>query len=166
MQTVEIPQSQLPQLTIPATISPVVPQSTLDSFQAFADKQKEVFNTQVIQNYTDIFNDTLAPAIDAAFGAIANGTSVIDAVKNSLKGLLAQLAANAAKALLLKTALSFVPGAGALTGGIGGGAGLGGILSGLLGGGGGLGRLAGAAAPSFGALSNVRTFAVHWSMPV
>lgn len=101
-----------------------------------------------VQLVSESFTTFLAPAIDGAFNALANGTSVIDAIKNSLKGLLAQLAANAAKALLLKAALSFVPGAGALTGGIGGG----GLLSSLFGGGG-LPRLAGAAAPSFGGVS-------------
>lgn len=94
---------------------------------------------------SDSFTTFLAPAIDSAFNALANGTSVIDAVKNSLRGLLAQLAANAAKALLLKAALSFVPGAGALAGGGGGGGILGALFSG-----GGLPRLSGAAAPTFG----------------
>lgn len=102
-----------------------------------------------VQLVSDSFTTFLAPAIDSAFSALASGTSVIDAVKNSLKGLLAQLAANAAKALLLKAALSFVPGANALGGGIGGG---GGLLSSLFGGGG-LPRLSGAAAPSFGGVS-------------
>ena len=101
-----------------------------------------------VQLVSESFTTFLAPAIDGAFNALANGTSVIDAIKNSLKGLLAQLAANAAKALLLKAALSFVPGAGALTGGLGGG----GLLSSLFGGGG-LPRLAGAAAPTFGGVS-------------
>jgi hypothetical protein len=94
---------------------------------------------------SDSFTTFLAPAIDSAFNALANGTSVIDAVKNSLRGLLAQLAANAAKALLLKAALSFVPGAGALAGAGGGGGILGALFSG-----GGLPRLSGAAAPTFG----------------
>lgn len=96
---------------------------------------------------SDSFTTFLAPAIDSAFNALANGTSVIDAVKNSLRGLLAQLAANAAKALLLKAALSFVPGAGALAG-----AGGGGILGALFSGGG-LPRLTGAAAPTFTGVS-------------
>jgi hypothetical protein len=97
---------------------------------------------------SDSFTTFLAPAIDSAFNALANGTSVIDAVKNSLRGLLAQLAANAAKALLLKAALSFVPGAGALAGAGGGGGILGALFSG-----GGLPRLSGAAAPTFGGVS-------------
>lgn len=97
---------------------------------------------------SDSFTTFLAPAIDSAFNALANGTSVIDAVKNSLRGLLGQLAANAAKALLLKAALSFVPGAGALAGAGGGGGILGALFSG-----GGLPRLSGAAAPTFGGVS-------------
>ena len=97
---------------------------------------------------SDSFTTFLAPAIDSAFNALANGTSVIDAVKNSLRGLLTQLAANAAKALLLKAALSFVPGAGALAGAGGGGGILGALFSG-----GGMPRLSGAAAPAFGGVS-------------
>jgi hypothetical protein len=97
---------------------------------------------------SDSFTTFLAPAIDSAFNALANGTSVIDAVKNSLRGLLAQLAANAAKALLLKAALSFVPSAGALAGAGGGGGILGALFSG-----GGLPRLSGAAAPTFGGVA-------------
>ena len=119
----------------------IVPSASVQ--QAISSLNTVRENVQLVSNS---FSTFLAPAIDSAFSALANGTSVIDAVKNSLKGLLAQLAANAAKALLLKAALSFVPGAGALAGG--GGAGIGGLLSGLLGGGG-FGRLAGAAAPTF-----------------
>ena len=118
----------------------IVPSASVQ--QAISSLNTVRENVQLVSNS---FSTFLAPAIDSAFSALANGTSVIDAVKNSLKGLLAQLAANAAKALLLKAALSFVPGAGALAGG---GAGIGGLLSGLLGGGG-FGRLAGAAAPTF-----------------
>ena len=143
LQTVDFVPPELPEITIPAKISAIVPQSTLDSFNAFAEEQRKALDTNTLQLYAGIFSDTLAPAIDAAFGALANGTSAIDAIKNSLKGLLAQLAANAAKALLFKAALSFIPGLGT-AGAIGGG----GILQSLLGGNL-LGGIGGAAAPRF-----------------
>jgi hypothetical protein len=97
------------------------------------------------------FNTLIAPAIDSVFNSIQNGTSVIEGLKTSLKGLLIQLAANAAKALILSAALKFIPGAGAVTTGGLFGAG-GGLSSGILGtllGGGGIPRLSGAAAPTF-----------------
>lgn len=144
LQTVDFVPPELPEITIPAKISAIVPQSTLDSFNAFAEEQRKALDTNTLQLYAGIFSDTLAPAIDAAFGALANGTSAIDAIKNSLKGLLAQLAANAAKALIFKAALSFIPGLGT-AGAIGGG----GILQSLLGGNL-LGGIGGAAAPRFG----------------
>jgi hypothetical protein len=143
LQTVDFVPPELPEITIPAKISAIVPQSTIDSFDAFAEEQRKALDTSTLQLYAGIFSDTLAPAIDAAFGALANGTSAIDAIKNSLKGLLAQLAANAAKALLFKAALSFIPGLGT-AGAIGGG----GILQSLLGGNL-LGGIGGAAAPRF-----------------
>jgi hypothetical protein len=143
LQTVDFVPPELPEITIPAKISAIVPQSTLDSFNAFAEEQRKALDTNTLQLYAGIFSETLAPAIDAAFGALANGTSAIDAIKNSLKGLLAQLAANAAKALLFKAALSFIPGLGT-AGAIGGG----GILQSLLGGNL-LGGIGGAAAPRF-----------------
>ena len=147
LQTVDFVPPELPEITIPAKISAIVPQSTLDSFNAFAEEQRKALDTNTLQLYAGIFSDTLAPAIDAAFGALANGTSAIDAIKNSLKGLLAQLAANAAKALLFKAALSFIPGLGT-AGAIGGG----GILQSLLGGNL-LGGIGGAAAPRFSGTS-------------
>jgi hypothetical protein len=147
LQTVDFVPPDLPEITIPAKISAIVPQSTLDSFNAFAEEQRKALDTNTLQLYAGIFSDTLAPAIDAAFGALANGTSAIDAIKNSLKGLLAQLAANAAKALLFKAALSFIPGLGT-AGAIGGG----GILQSLLGGNL-IGGIGGAAAPRFSGTS-------------
>jgi len=145
LQTVDFVPPELPEITIPAKISAIVPQSTLDSFKAFADEQSKLLDTNTLQLYAGIFSDTIGPAIDSAFGALASGTSVIESLKNSLKGLLAQLAANAAKALIFKAALSFIPGLGT-AGAIGGG----GILQSLLGGGGLLGGIGGAAAPRFG----------------
>ena len=145
LQTVDFVPPQLPEINIPSKISATVPQSTLDSFKAFADQQSKLLDTNTLQLYAGIFSDTIGPAIDSAFGALASGTSVIESLKNSLKGLLAQLAANAAKALIFKAALSFIPGLGT-AGAIGGG----GILQSLLGGGGLLGGIGGAAAPRFG----------------
>lgn len=147
LQTVDFVPPQLPEINIPAKISATVPQSTLDSFKAFADEQSKLLDTNTLQLYAGIFSDTIAPAIDSAFGALASGTSVIESLKNSLKGLLAQLAANAAKALIFKAALSFIPGLGT-AGAIGGG----GILQSLLGGNL-LGGIGGAAAPRFGGTS-------------
>jgi hypothetical protein len=120
--------------------------------QALTNAQERL---QALQSQVQLTQEALAsalgPAIDGVFNAISNGTSVIDSLKDSLKRLLVQLAANAAKAFLLKTALNFIPG-GQILGGAGllggAGGGLGGILGGLLGGGS-LPAIGRAAAPSF-----------------
>jgi hypothetical protein len=124
--------------------------------QAFTDAaaQAEQLRTKLQETVGTViqgFNTLIAPAIDSVFNSIQNGTSVIEGLKTSLKGLLIQLAANAAKALILSAALKFIPGAGAVTTGGLFGAG-GGLSSGILGtllGGGGIPRLSGAAAPTF-----------------
>jgi septal ring factor EnvC (AmiA/AmiB activator) len=124
--------------------------------QAFTDAaaQAEQLRTKLQETAGTViegFNTLIAPAIDSVFNSIQNGTSVIEGLKTSLKGLLIQLAANAAKALILSAALKFIPGAGAVTTGGLFSAG-GGLSSGILGsllGGGGIPRLSGAAAPTF-----------------
>ena len=126
--------------------------------QAFTDAaaQAEQLRTKLQETVGTViqgFDTLIAPAIDSVFNSIQNGTSVIEGLKTSLKGLLIQLAANAAKALILSAALKFIPGAGAVTTGGLFGAG-GGLSSGILGtllGGGGIPRLSGAAAPTFSA---------------
>jgi hypothetical protein len=119
--------------------------------QALTNAQERLQALQAqVQVTQEALASALGPAIDGVFNAIANGTSVIDSLKDSLKRLLVQLAANAAKAFLLKTALNFIPG-GQILGGaglLGGGGGLGGILGGLLGGGS-LPAIGRTAAPSF-----------------
>lgn len=127
-------------------IPPGVSQSAIDAINNIKEN---------ISLVSSAFDTVLSPAIDGAFNAIANGQSVIESLKGSLKSLLVQLAANAAKALLLKAALSFVPGSAGIIGGglLPGGGGASGILGALLGGGGGLPRLTGAAAPTFTGVS-------------
>jgi DNA repair exonuclease SbcCD ATPase subunit len=94
---------------------------------------------------TSQFNDFLAPAIDTAFGALANGQSVGQALAQSFKALLVQLTATVVKALALKAILSALNlGTGGAAGGIAGV--IGGIAGAISGG--------GIANPSFGGLSS------------
>ena len=133
---------------LPSDFKIIPPQSFTDAAaqaEQLRTKLQETVGT-VIQG----FDTLIAPAIDSVFNSIQNGTSVIEGLKTSLKGLLIQLAANAAKALILSAALKFIPGAGAVTTGGLFGAG-GGLSSGIIGTllGGGIPRLSGAAAPTF-----------------
>jgi hypothetical protein len=97
-----------------------------DNIKEFEDFKKKVLET------TDAFNNFLSPAINAAFGAIENGSSIFKAVGQSLKALVLQIGLAVAKAALLSAALSLIPGFGQFAG-ITKGTGFGGILASLLG---------------------------------
>ena len=83
------------------------------------------------QSVTDIttgFNNFVTPAINAAFGALANGQSVFDALKTAVKGLIVQLISAVAQAAILSVILNAFSLGGASAAG-----GFSGILKGLLG---------------------------------
>jgi hypothetical protein len=81
-----------------------------------------------IEKQAAAYSGLLFPAVDSVFSALNNGTSVIDALGDSLKKLALDLAAAAVKAAILAAIMNVIaPGSGAAAGGFGG------IFKGLLG---------------------------------
>lgn len=134
---------------IPIRISATIPPEVTQTFEQFAEKQRQALAIDQIQAVGAAFNDFVGPAIDAVFGALESGQNVFKALGDSLKKLIIQLALTVAKAAALALILTLVTGGGAglagfganftkvLGGGVGGGGGgLGALLSsGLLRGG-------------------------------
>ena len=81
-----------------------------------------------IEKQAAAYSGLLFPAVDSVFSALNNGTSVIDALGDSLKKLALDLVAAAAKAAILAGIMNLIaPGSSAAAGGFGG------IFKGLLG---------------------------------
>lgn len=124
-----------PALTIPVGIS--IPQTTLDQLKAFGEAAQFKTVQEQAQNVAGIFNDFLAPAINTAFQALANGQNIGQALAQSFKALLLQLTLTIVKAAALAAILSVITGgAGGVGFAIGGSTfkGFGSIFGGLLGG--------------------------------
>jgi hypothetical protein len=69
-----------------------------------------------IRGLAGTFNDLLSPAINTIFGALENGQNVFKALGQSLKALIVNLVATAAKAAILAAIISLIPGGGAALG--------------------------------------------------
>ena len=87
-----------------------------------AQLQQEELDAKTIQFNNTIrglagtFNDLLSPAINTIFGALENGQNVFKALGQSLKALIVNLVATAAKAAILAAIISLIPGGGAALG--------------------------------------------------
>jgi hypothetical protein len=92
------------------------------------------------QQTANIIGNTLGPAVDSVFNALANGENIFKALGESVKGLVIELVKAVAKALILQAVLSLVTGGGSAAAGAAGGGGFigklfGGVFGGRAGGG-------------------------------
>jgi hypothetical protein len=78
--------------------------------------QKTLKFNETIKGLAGTFNDLLSPAINTIFGALENGQNVFKALGQSLKALIVNLVATAAKAAILAAIISLIPGGGAALG--------------------------------------------------
>jgi hypothetical protein len=103
----EVPQQQFPFNPIDL-INAQLQQDVLD--------QKTLKFNETIKGLAGTFNDLLSPAINTIFGALENGQNVFKALGQSLKALIVNLVATAAKAAILAAIISLIPGGGAALG--------------------------------------------------
>jgi hypothetical protein len=103
----EVPQRQFPFNPIDL-INAQLQQDVLD--------QKTLKFNETIKGLAGTFNDLLSPAINTIFGALENGQNVFKALGQSLKALIVNLVATAAKAAILAAIISLIPGGGAALG--------------------------------------------------
>lgn len=135
-----------PVVSVP--IVPTIPAAAIATFDAFAAKSKAAFSAEQLQGFASTLNSIITPAVNAVFGALESGQNIFQALGQSLKKLIVQLAATVAKAAILAAVLTLITG-GASAGAVGFGT----LFKGFLGGGGGMGSmfpaLGRSAAPSF-----------------
>lgn len=84
---------------------------TIDRFISEQKNKTEGLSGAILENaltVSNVFNQTLGPAIDNVFNAIDNGESVFKALGQSLKRLLVDLAATVVKAAALAAIISVI----------------------------------------------------------
>ena len=135
-------------------------QESVNRFIASTTAASSASLTAITQNANiaaNVFGQTLGPAIDSVFNALAGGQDVFKALGQALKRLIVDLIATVAKAAILAGIISAVSGGAvpfslAFRGALGAGGGAtGGPLAGLFGG----SRLRQVSAPTFGGGANI-----------
>lgn len=111
--------AKYPGVDIPVKISSTFIKNATDSLKRLQEQANATFNIERFNEVAGALNNLISPAVNTVFQALENGQSIFQALGQSLKRLVVQLAATVAKAAILAAILSATGLGGLGTGGFG-----------------------------------------------